>query len=109
MNLKTLLTISLFLTGCSTPLIKPADPVVITKYVLADCGTPPKRTIIELHEIEFKIAPNPQNIYGWWLSEYEYRKLAHNSSQTLLGTKELKAEIKYYTDCLTREIKVPSQ
>ena len=113
MILKLLLTISLaFLVGCSGSWKKvlpyrPAEVVTETVYIQPDCGTPPRRAPVELRPITWRIIPNEKGEQGFWLSANGYEDLAFNTSEISKGSRELKAEIQYYINCLAREPEIP--
>lgn len=105
MNYLTPLIISLVLAGCATS--KPAPPppskpVVITQFVRADCGTPPARAPIEYRGVTWRVLEyDGQNWFA--LSAEEYADLAENTSATLQGARELRAELSFYEECLAEQ------
>jgi len=103
MNWKLLLISSLLLAGCSwiKPTVLPPRPVVVTEYVRADCGTPPQRAPVEFRHVEWLIL-EVSGEQRFTLTAGEYENLAFNTSEIIKGAKELRAEIQYYLDCLSR-------
>jgi len=107
MNWKACITISLLvltLSGCANwkkvlP-YQPAEIVEVPIYRYPDCGHPPKRTPVEFRDPNWEIYPNPKGEQGWWLSPQGYEDAAFNLDEMRMASKELKAEIAYYLNCL---------
>lgn len=112
MRLSILLTISVLLSACGLlgkkpePFV-PAKTVAVSTYVYADCGKPPQRSPVEFRPITWRILPDAKGEQRFTLTAKGYEDLSFNQSETEKGSKELKAEIQYYLDCLTRPIEVP--
>lgn len=111
MNWTLLLTISLaLLAGCASqetqqPLPK---PVVVTKYVVPDCDNPPARAPVEFRVITWRVLQTADGEF-FALSVGEYADLGWNTSETIKGARELRAEIKYYIDCIDKERQAAAQ
>lgn len=98
-----LLLISLLLAGCAAKQPTPIpEPVVVTKYVYADCGTPPARAVVDFRPITWRIIEfSGENLFT--LSVQGYKDLAFNTSEIIKGAKELRAEVEYYEACLNQQ------
>jgi len=102
MNWKICLTISfLFLAGCRHDVVPTPEPepYVMYKYVYLDCGNPPERQLIDFKPLQWTIVEGG----NFALTPEGYKDLSYNISQIILGTKELKNEIKFYEDCLAED------
>ena len=96
------LTISV-LAGCgATPEKLPPEISYVPVYVQPDCGPRPERTPVEFRNIEWKIL-NLSGVELFTLTPSMYKDSGYNAAVTKGAVKELKAEIKYYVDCLERQ------
>jgi hypothetical protein len=96
--LKTLLTISLvlILTGCRHDVIDvPPEPVIVNKFVIPDCGTPPQRDPVELRPVIWQIIDD-----RFTLTPEGYEDLSFNVTEIWRGVEQLRNEITYYEQCL---------
>jgi hypothetical protein len=97
MRLTASILLILLLTGCaSAPKTELPDPVVVTKYVRAECGEPPQRAFVNLRPIEWQIIEG-----RFTLSAEGYEDLGYNVSMILAGIRELQSEIEFYEKCLS--------
>ena len=71
------------------------EPIVITKVILPDCGTPPQRPVIDLRPISWKVIDDL-----FTLSAKGYEDLSYNVTEIWSGVKHLKLEVEYYELCL---------
>lgn len=102
MKLLIFLTTSFILVSCATtkPIVLPPKPIVLTKYVYPDCKNPPQRAIIELHSIHWSYLYDDSGDVVYTLTPKGYEDLSFNTSEIIMGAKELKAEIAYYLKCI---------
>lgn len=99
-----LLLISSLLAGCASHQPAPPlpKPVTITEYVVPDCGNPPTRSPVEFRSVTWRVIQTPES--DWFaLSPAEYADLGFNTSETIKGARELRAENQYFRNCLKRE------
>lgn len=86
----------LVLSGCAAqPPTEVPDPVILTKYVQAECGTPPSKTAVNLRSLSWQIIEG-----RFTLSPEGYEDLSYNVSMILAGIKELQSEIEFYEACV---------
>lgn len=96
-NILLVLGTLLLASGCaSAPQTEIPDPVIVTEYIRADCGTPPKRQDVNLRAFEWLIIDD-----RFTLSAKGYEDLSYNVTVILAGIRELQAEIDFYERCLS--------
>ncbi len=89
----------LIVVGCATtPQAIVPDKIVVPNYVYADCGTPPKRTKVQLRVLSWQVIDG-----RFSMSAKGYEDLSYNVSQVLAAVKEFGIELEYYEKCLARE------
>ena len=99
MRLIASILLLLLLSGCAgNPPTEVPDPVVQVKFVRAECGSPPKRSAVNLRPIEWLIIDG-----RFTLSAEGYEDLGYNVSTILGGIRELQSEIDFYEQCLEDE------
>ena len=100
------LVLALVLAGCASH-GKPPPPAPITNtvYVVADCDEPPQRRLVEFKPVSWRIlAVNDEVLFTLTTEQYEH--LSYNTSENIAAVKELKAEIRYYVDCLANQARL---
>ena len=103
MRFLLLLTISIILVGCGHKQVKdpvPPKPVVVTKYVYPDCGTPPRRDKVEHRDIVWGYIHDENGNVLYTLSPKDYENLSFNTSEIIKGAKQLKGEKDFYKECI---------
>ena len=92
-----LLILLVLISGCAAqPPTELPDPVILTKYVRAECGEPPSREAVNLRPISWQIIDG-----RFTLSPEGYEDLSYNVSSILAGIRELQSEIEFYEECLS--------
>jgi starvation-inducible outer membrane lipoprotein len=97
------LTISLILAGCAAQEEKPPEIQYVPVYVYPDCGPRPERTPVEYRDVSKWQIIEVDGVKLWTITTAVYNDMGYNAAVTKGAVKELKAEIKYYVDCLERQ------
>ena len=93
----SLLLISSLLIGCQGVKIKPVpEPVVITRIVKPDCGTPPPMPVMDLKPVVWQVIDEQ-----FALSAANYENLSFNMSQIKAGIKNLLVIKTFFEQCVT--------
>ena len=99
--MRWLLLLTISLAGCaSEPVIPPAKTVTVTEVIRPDCGPVPARSKPDFRPITWHILPDENGDSAFSLTAKGYESLNYNMSEIEQIIRELKAEIKFYEECI---------
>ena len=99
--MRWLLLLTISLAGCaSEPVQPPAKTVTVASVQKLDCGTVPARTAPEFRPITWHVLPDENGESVFSLTPKGYENLSFNMSEIEQIIRELKAEIKFYEECI---------